>query len=41
MIRAHTKLEFAHELGTRMAEAVGDTRPQTAEMLGEIWCMAE
>ncbi|HXU25275.1 MAG TPA: 4-hydroxyphenylacetate 3-hydroxylase N-terminal domain-containing protein [Tepidiformaceae bacterium] len=41
MIRAHTKLQFAHELGTRMAEALNDKRPQTAEMLGEIWCMAE
>jgi len=41
MIRAHTKLQFAHELGTRMAEAVNDKRPQTAEMLGEIWCMVE
>ncbi|MGH2633522.1 MAG: 4-hydroxyphenylacetate 3-hydroxylase C-terminal domain-containing protein, partial [Tepidiformaceae bacterium] len=41
MIRAHTKLQFAHELGTRMAEAVNDKRPQTAEMLGEIACMAE
>jgi 4-hydroxyphenylacetate 3-monooxygenase oxygenase component len=40
-IRAHTKLQFAHELGARMAEAVNDKRPQTAEMLGEIWCMAE
>lgn len=41
MIRAHTKLEFAHELGTRMAEALNDKRPQTLEMLGEVWCMAE
>jgi aromatic ring hydroxylase len=41
MIRAHTKLQFAHELGTRMAEAVNDKRPQTLEMLGEIACMAE
>jgi 4-hydroxyphenylacetate 3-monooxygenase oxygenase component len=41
MIRAHTKLEFAHELGTRMADALNDKRPQTLEMLGEIWCMAE
>jgi 4-hydroxyphenylacetate 3-monooxygenase oxygenase component len=41
MIRAHAKLEFAHELGTRMAEAVNDKRPQTLELLGEIWCLAE
>jgi 4-hydroxyphenylacetate 3-monooxygenase oxygenase component len=41
MIRAHAKLEFAHELATRLAEAVNDKRPQTLEMLGEIWCMAE
>jgi 4-hydroxyphenylacetate 3-monooxygenase oxygenase component len=41
MIRAHTKLEFAHELGSRMADALNDKRPQTLEMLGEIWCMAE
>jgi len=41
MIRAHTKLEFAHELGARMAEAVNDKRPQTHEMLGEIWTYAE
>jgi 4-hydroxyphenylacetate 3-monooxygenase len=41
MIRAHTKLEFAHELGTRMAEALNDTRPATQQMLGEIWSYAE
>ncbi len=41
MIRAHTKLEFAHELATRMAEALNDRRPQALELLGEIWCMAE
>lgn len=41
MIRAHTKLEFAHELATRMSEAVNDTRPTTLEMLGEIWSYAE
>lgn len=41
MIRAHTKLEFAHELATRMAETLNDKRPQTLEMLGEIWTYAE
>ena len=41
MIRAHTKLEFAHELGTRMAETLNDKRPATLEMLGEIWTYAE
>jgi 4-hydroxyphenylacetate 3-monooxygenase oxygenase component len=41
MIRAHTKLEFAHELATRMAEAVNDTRPATLQLLGEIWSYAE
>lgn len=41
MIRAHTKLEFAHELGSRMAAALNDKRPQTYEMLGEIWTYAE
>jgi len=41
MTRAHAKLEFAHELATRVAEAVNDRRPQTLEMLGEIWSYAE
>jgi aromatic ring hydroxylase len=41
MIRAHTKLEFAHELATRLAEALNDTRPATMQMLGEIWSYAE
>ena len=40
-IRAHAKLQFAHELGTRMAEALNDTRPSTLETLGEIWTYAE
>jgi 4-hydroxyphenylacetate 3-monooxygenase oxygenase component len=40
-IRAHAKLQFAHELGTRMAEALNDTRPATLEMLGEIWTYSE
>ena len=41
MIRAHTKLEFAHELGTRMAEVLNDKRAATMEMLGEVWTYAE
>lgn len=37
-IRAAVKLEFAYELGTRMAEALGSGgRPDTSGMLGEIW----
>ncbi|MGH7987525.1 MAG: 4-hydroxyphenylacetate 3-hydroxylase family protein [Candidatus Binataceae bacterium] len=41
MIRAQTKLEFAWGLATRMAEAINDTKPQTNQMLGEIWTYAE
>jgi 4-hydroxyphenylacetate 3-monooxygenase len=41
MIRAQTKLEFAYGLGVRMAEAINDTSPATAQMLGEIWTYAE
>jgi aromatic ring hydroxylase len=37
-LRAAVKLEFAHELCTRMAEALGsDGRPDTTAMLGELW----
>ncbi len=41
MVRAHTKLEFAWALATRMAEAIGATDPNTQQMLGEIWSYAE
>jgi 4-hydroxyphenylacetate 3-monooxygenase oxygenase component len=41
MIRAQTKLEFAYGLATRMAEAINDVSPATAQMLGEIWTYAE
>lgn len=41
MIRAQTKLEFAWALATRMAEVVGDRKPATIEMLGELWSYAE
>jgi 4-hydroxyphenylacetate 3-monooxygenase oxygenase component len=41
MIRAHVKLEFAYGLACRMAEAINDTSPATAEMLGELWSYAE
>lgn len=41
-IRAANKLEFAHELGTQMARVMNaDTRPDYAEMLGEIWAYAQ
>jgi 4-hydroxyphenylacetate 3-monooxygenase/anthranilate 3-monooxygenase (FAD)/4-hydroxyphenylacetate 3-monooxygenase len=37
-IRAAVKLEFAYELCTRMARATNaESRPDTAQMLGEIW----
>jgi aromatic ring hydroxylase len=37
-IRAAVKLEFAYELCTRMARATNaESRPETAQMLGEIW----
>ena len=39
-IRAAVKLEFAYELGTRMAELLNDARPDTTRALGEIWCYA-
>src|SRR6266542_1617179 len=41
MIRAQTKLEFAYGLGVRMAEAINDNSPATAQLLGEIWTYAE
>src|SRR5215470_1443597 len=41
MIRAHTKLEFAYGLVTRMAEAIGQNQPQTQQMLGELAMYAE
>jgi 4-hydroxyphenylacetate 3-monooxygenase len=41
MIRAQTKLEFAHGLGVRMAEIINDVSPATSQMLGEIWTYAE
>ena len=37
-LRAAVKLEFAYDLCTRMAKATNsDGRPDTAQMLGEIW----
>ncbi|MEE9278991.1 MAG: 4-hydroxyphenylacetate 3-hydroxylase N-terminal domain-containing protein [Myxococcota bacterium] len=41
MIRAQTKLEFAWGLAARMTEVIGDHRPSTYEMLGEMWSYAE
>jgi len=41
MIRAQTKLEFAYGLGCRMASAIGDKSPATAELLGELFGYAE
>jgi aromatic ring hydroxylase len=41
MIRAQTKLEFAYGLGLRMAGAIGDKSPATAELLGEMYGYAE
>ncbi len=41
MIRAQVKLEFAYGLACRMAEAINDTSPSTAEMLGELWSYGE
>jgi len=41
-IRAQVKLEFAYELCTRMAQALGTAgRPEVIVMLGEIWSYAE
>jgi 4-hydroxyphenylacetate 3-monooxygenase len=41
-IRAQVKLEFAYELCTRMANALGAAdRPETTPLLGEIWSYAE
>ncbi len=41
-LRAANKLEFAHELGTAMARVMNAaTRPDYAEMLGEIWAYAQ
>lgn len=39
-IRAAVKLEFAYELGTRMAAALNDTRDETSRLLGELWSYA-
>jgi aromatic ring hydroxylase len=40
-LRAAVKLEFAHELCTRMAEALNSAgRPDTSGMLGEVWTYA-
>jgi 4-hydroxyphenylacetate 3-monooxygenase len=36
-IRAAVKLEFAYELLTRLADAVGATDPGTNQLLGEVW----
>ncbi len=41
MIRAQTKLEFAHALATRMAAMVNDKAPVTQQLLGELACYAE
>ena len=40
-VRALTKLEFAWGLASRMTEVINDVKPQTWEMLGEIWSYAE
>ncbi|MFT5390715.1 MAG: 4-hydroxyphenylacetate 3-monooxygenase [Gammaproteobacteria bacterium] len=41
-IRAQIKFEFAYDLCTRMAKALGSAeRPETIIMLGEIWSYAE
>jgi 4-hydroxyphenylacetate 3-monooxygenase len=40
-IRAHVKLQFAYELATRMAEAIGLNDATTKELLGELWTYAE
>lgn len=41
-IRAANKLEFAHELGTRVAAVMNSaSRPDYAQMLGEIWAYAQ
>ena len=40
-IRAHVKLQFAWELATRMADAIGAENASTNEMLGELWSYAE
>ncbi len=39
-IRAAVKLEFAYELATRMAAALNDQRPETSQLLGELWSYA-
>jgi 4-hydroxyphenylacetate 3-monooxygenase oxygenase component len=41
MIRAHTKLDFAYGLASRMAEAINLAQPQTQQLLGEIAMFAE
>jgi aromatic ring hydroxylase len=41
-IRAANKLEFAHELATRVAEVMNAaTRPDYAQQLGEIWAYSQ
>lgn len=40
-IRAMIKLEFAYELATKMAQAIGGENSSTAELLGELWTYAE
>lgn len=42
VIRALSKLEFAYELASRMAEVTGQQeRSETTQMLGELWSYAE
>jgi aromatic ring hydroxylase len=41
-IRAAVKLEFAYDMGCRMAKVMNaETRPEMAAMLGEIWAYAQ
>jgi len=40
-IRAQVKLEFAWQLATKMAEALGAEAPTVVEQLGELWSYAE
>jgi aromatic ring hydroxylase len=41
-IRAAVKLEFAYDMGCRMAKVMNaETRPEVATMLGEIWAYAQ
>ena len=42
VIRALTKLEFAYDLASRMAEVTGQgERSETTQMLGELWSFGE